>query len=78
MHNLSELYEDHGKGWYGAGAVLSFIWLEGKLLYRDLTEMGFGDFILDRLFGLGFPMESFLNVITAGLWPLYWIRFFSE
>lgn len=67
---LKEIRKEHGTGLYGLGTILTFLWLEIGMFYREFSEGGVWGVITDRLFDFGF--DTMFNMIMAGAWPVYW------
>jgi hypothetical protein len=61
-----------GGGFYACGFVVTFLFLEIKLLVTELfTSAGAGDFIVQQFFQLilRFTVDSLVNTILALIWP---------
>ncbi|MEX2496913.1 MAG: hypothetical protein WD448_12535 [Woeseia sp.] len=65
-----------GGGFYACGFVLTFLFLELKLLFTELTSSGAGGFIAEQLLQLllRFTVDSLLNTLFALMWPLFILR----
>jgi len=61
-----------GGGFYACGFVVTFLFLEIKLLFTELfTSAGAGDFIVQQFFQLilRFTVDSMVNTLLALIWP---------
>jgi hypothetical protein len=61
-----------GGGFYACGFVMTFLFLEAKLLLTDLfTSDGAGDFIVAQILQLvlRFTVDSLINTVLALIWP---------
>lgn len=68
--------EQFGGGFYGTVALATWVYLEGLGLHALWAESsGPGDFVttlsVNRL--IGFGVDSTLNAVWAGMWPLHWV-----
>jgi len=62
-----------GGGFYACGFVVTFIYLEIKLLVTELfTSVGAADFLIQQVFQLvlRFTVDSLVNTLLALIWPL--------
>jgi hypothetical protein len=63
-----------GGGFYACGFVVTFLYLEIKLLVTELfTSAGAGDFIVQQVFQLilRFTVDSLVNTVLAMIWPAF-------
>ena len=61
-----------GGGFYACGFVVTFLFLEVKLLVTELfTSAGAADFLIDQVFQLilRFTVDSLVNTLLAVIWP---------
>ncbi len=71
------VWDARGGGLYACGYVLTFIWLEIKMLAEDiLSAESIGEFFGEQIFEIFFRYlgESFRNMISAFMWPVYIIE----
>ncbi len=71
------VWDARGGGLYACGYVLTFIWLEIKMLVEDiLSAESIGGFFGEQIFEIFFRYlgESFRNMISAFMWPVYIIE----
>lgn len=62
-----------GGGFYACGFVVTFLYLEIKLLVTELfTSVGAADFLIQQVFQLvlRFTVDSLVNTLLALIWPL--------
>jgi hypothetical protein len=69
---LLRLWAARGGGLYGLGYVVTFVWLEIRLVVTEFDASGgilefLGDQLLEYLFRLGFM--SLANMVMAFVWP---------
>lgn len=65
-------WKARGGGFYACGFVVTFLYLEIKLLFTELfTSAGAGDFIVQQFFQLilRFTVDSLVNTLLALIWP---------
>lgn len=63
-----------GGGFYACGFVVTFLYLEVKLLFTELfTSAGAGDFLLQQFLQvvLRFTVDSLVNTALALIWPVF-------
>jgi hypothetical protein len=61
-----------GGGFYACGFVVTFLFLEVKLLFTELlTSAGAADFLIQQVFQLvlRFTVDSLVNTLLALIWP---------
>ena len=61
-----------GGGFYACGFVVTFLFLEVKLLFTELfTSTGAADFLIEQVFQLvlRFTVDSLVNTLLALIWP---------
>ncbi|HZG41813.1 MAG TPA: hypothetical protein VEY93_02545 [Longimicrobium sp.] len=64
-----------GGGAYGVVGLATWLYLEAQTLAEDLGKAtGVMDFIEQKSFSwlIGFSVDSVLNAVWAGIWPVYW------
>ncbi len=75
--SIRTIWDARGGGLYACGYVLTFIWLEIKMLVGDVLEANsIGDFFGAQIFEMFFRYlgDSFANMIYAFMWPVYVIE----
>lgn len=75
--SVRTVWDARGGGFYACGFVVTFVWLELRLLAGDIASAeSVGDFFGEQLFEMLFRFlsESFVNSIMALVWPVYFIR----
>ncbi len=71
------VWDARGGGLYACGYVLTFIWLEFKMLVSDiLSAESISGFFGEQIFEIFFRYlgESLRNMISAFIWPVYIIE----
>jgi len=71
------VWDARGGGLYACGYVLTFIWLEIRMLVEDiLSAESIGGFFGEQVFEIFFRFlgESLQNMITAFMWPVFVIQ----
>lgn len=66
-----------GGGAYGVVGLATWLFLEAQTLAGDIGKAtGVMDFIEQKSFSwlIGFSVESVMNAVWAGIWPVYWFR----
>lgn len=66
-----------GGGAYGVVGLATWLFLEAQTLAEDVGKAtGVVDFIEQKSFSwlIGFSVESVMNAVWAGIWPIYWFR----
>jgi hypothetical protein len=72
--SLRIVWHTRGGGFYATGFVLTFAWLELRMLVNDIVEAeSVSDFFGEQLFEMLFRYlgESFQNTIQAIIWPVH-------
>lgn len=72
-----QMIVDFGGGSYGTVAMSVFLYLEALALTQDWSRAtGVWDFVQNRSVQwlMGFSVDSILNVVWAGMWPVYLLR----
>ncbi|MEM7099373.1 MAG: hypothetical protein AAF541_14010 [Pseudomonadota bacterium] len=72
MQAFIRIWRTKGGSWYGIGYLLTFVYLEVRMLAEDFTEAdGFFDFLINQIPELLFRWftESIMNMVTAFMWP---------
>ena len=75
--SVRTIWDARGGGFYACGFVVTFIWLEFRLLLDDIVSAeSVGDFFGEQLFEMFFRFlsESFINSFRALIWPVYFIE----
>lgn len=71
------IWDARGGGLYACGFVVTFVFLEIRMLLQDIREAtGVGDFFIEQGFEIVFRYigESFVNSIYAFMWPVFVIQ----
>ncbi len=71
------VWDARGGGLYACGYLLSFIWLEIRMLVNDiLSAESFSGFFGEQIFEMFFRFlgESLQNMIAAFMWPVFVIE----
>ncbi len=71
------VWDARGGGLYACGYVLTFLWLEIRMLVEDiLSAESISGFFGEQLFEMFFRFlgESLQNMITAFMWPVFVIQ----
>jgi hypothetical protein len=66
-----------GGGAYGVIGLATWLFLEAQTLAGDVGKAtGVMDFIEQKSFSwlIGFSVDSVLNAVWAGIWPVYWFK----
>jgi hypothetical protein len=66
-----------GSGAYGVVGLATWLFLEAQTLAGDVAKAtGLMDFIEQKSFSwlIGFSVDSVLNAVWAGIWPIYWFK----
>ena len=75
--SIRTLWDARGGGCYAFGFVVTFVWLEIRMILDDIFEAtSIGDFFGEQLLEMLFRYigESFQNTIKAFIWPVYVIE----
>lgn len=75
--SVRTIWDARGGGFYACGFVVTFVWLEARMLLDDIVSAeSVGAFFGEQLFEMLFRFlsESFINSFRALLWPLYFVR----
>lgn len=75
--SVRTVWDARGGGFYACGFVVTFVWLELRLLVGDIASAeSIGGFFGEQIFELFFRFlsESFINSIKALIWPVYFVR----
>ena len=73
-----KVWDVRGGGLYAVGYALTFVWFEIRTIAGDIADAdSVGDFVTSQLteFLLRFAVESFMNMISAFMWPVYVVGF---
>ncbi len=66
-----------GGGAYGVVGLATWLYLEAQTLADDVARAtGLMDFVEQKSFSwlIGFSVDSVLNAVWAGIWPVYWFK----
>jgi hypothetical protein len=66
-----------GGGAYGVVGLATWLYLEAQTLAGDVGKAtGLMDFIEQKPVSwlIGFSVDSVLNAVWAGIWPIYWFK----
>jgi hypothetical protein len=66
-----------GGGAYGIVGLATWLFLEAQTLADEVGKAtGLMDFIEQKSFSwlIGFSVESVMNAVWAGIWPVYWFK----
>jgi hypothetical protein len=66
-----------GGGAYGVVGLATWLYLEAQTLADDVGRAtGPMDFIEQKSFSwlIGFSVDSVMNAVWAGIWPVYWFK----
>ncbi|HEY0025726.1 MAG TPA: hypothetical protein VGB24_22755 [Longimicrobium sp.] len=66
-----------GGGAYGVVGLATWLYLEAQTLADDVGKAtGLMDFIEQKSFSwlIGFSVDSVMNAVWAGIWPIYWFK----
>jgi hypothetical protein len=66
-----------GGGAYGVVGLATWLYLEAQTLAGDVGKAaGVMDFVEQKSFSwlIGFSVDSVLNAVWAGIWPIYWFK----
>jgi hypothetical protein len=66
-----------GGGAYGVVGLATWLYLEAQTLAEDVGKAtGLMDFVEQKSFSwlIGFSVDSVLNAVWAGIWPIYWFK----
>jgi hypothetical protein len=76
--SVRTIWDARGGGFYACGFVVTFVWLEIRMLFEDIVEaQSVGDFFTEQLWEMFFRYfsESFINGFLALIWPVYVIEY---
>ena len=74
---IGKLWRKHGGGYYALLAVGTFVYLEVQSIAESFASSdGLGDFVSSEIVGtiVTLGIETLLNSLLAGLWPVMWLR----
>jgi hypothetical protein len=72
------IWDARGGGFYACGFVVSFAWMEARMLLDDVVQAeSVADFFAEQIWEMVFRYfsESFVNGLLALIWPLYVIEY---
>lgn len=75
--SVGKIWRKHGGGYYALLAVGSFVYMEIMSLTGSfLGSENVGEFVQAEMAEklLTFGLESLLNTLLAGIWPVMWVR----
>ncbi|MDH4071668.1 MAG: hypothetical protein OEV41_01035, partial [Gammaproteobacteria bacterium] len=76
--SVQAIWRARGGGFYACGYVVTFVWMEAKMLLGDINDAeSVGDFFAGQIVEMFFRYfsESFVNGFLALIWPVYVIEF---
>jgi hypothetical protein len=74
---IGKLWRKHGGDYYALLAVGTFVYLEVQSIAESFANSdGLGDFVSAEIVGtiVTLGIETLLNSLLAGLWPIMWLR----
>lgn len=74
---FGKVWQVRGGGLYAVGYALTFVYLEVRSIFSEIGEAeGVVDFFTNQIleFLIRFLSESFINMVSAFMWPVYLIQ----